>query len=433
MPARRAAGQASFSSGVGWIRASGALAEMIGGAASTWLRARRAEMGRGAVVEADRFRSVDMRTTHTAASLKLHLWAPAFTGFGGGIASFSRAIALGLKDLGHEIRLFGKVDRSAYFDGLRLSGTGQYAPISRSHTFAAKILAAATFDRPDHILSTHVNFGPVAHLAKRTLGTPYTLVAHGIDIHPGLKADTLAALRAADRIVAVSSWTRGRVLDLGGIEPDRVSVLPNTFDKSRFCVGPRPVELARRYGIQPHERVVLTVARLAADERYKGYDRILYALSKLQNECGSIRFVLVGQGEDQSRITALARRLGVDHLITFAGFISDHELADHYRLADVFAMPSTGEGFGIVFLEAMGCGAPVVAGNRDGSVDALDHGRLGCLVDPTDVTAIAGGIRSLLEKRGPEWWFDRSKLSSAVTDRFGDDAFRSKVTAVLQF
>ena len=303
--------------------------------------------------------------------------------------------------------------------------------MSRSHIFAARTLAAAARHRPDHIISTHVNFGPVAHIAKRTLGTPYTLVAHGIDIHPGIPRSTLAALRAADRIVAVSSWTRLRVLDLGGIEPEQVTVLPNTFDETRFSIGPRPGDLARKYGIRDDERVIVTVARLAGDERYKGYDRIVHALPILQKTCGPVRFILVGKGEDRPRVHALARVLGVERSVTFAGFVSDDELADHYRLADVFAMPSTGEGFGIVFLEAMGCGTPVVAGNRDGSVDALDQGRLGCLVDPNDVCAIAGGIRALLDRSGPQWWFDRRLLRSAVLERFSQAAFRANMQKAL--
>jgi glycosyltransferase involved in cell wall biosynthesis len=90
-------------------------------------------------------------------------------------------------------------------------------------------------------------------------------------------------------------------------------------------------------------------------------------------------------------------------------------------------MPSTGEGFGIVFLEALCCGTPVVSGDRDGSVDALDGGRLGRLVDPTDVNAIGQGIAALLKKQAPDWWFDRRALREAVVRRFGRTAFRNRV------
>jgi glycosyltransferase involved in cell wall biosynthesis len=81
----------------------------------------------------------------------------------------------------------------------------------------------------------------------------------------------------------------------------------------------------------------------------------------------------------------------------------------------------------------MGCGTPVVAGNRDGSVDALCQGHLGRLVDPNDVGAITNGIEAILNKCGPSWWFDRTQLSSAVSEVYGQEAFRSKIEPAFQF
>jgi len=290
--------------------------------------------------------------------------------------------------------------------------------------FAAEALFACARFRPDHVISTHLNFGPAAHWAKRVYGTPYTLIAHGIDVHEDLSAARRAALRAADRLIAVSSWTRQRLLDLGDIDVRRIDVVPNTVDEERFTLERGTQELARRYDLQPDEKVILTVARLDIGERYKGYDRIVQALPAVRAACGTVRFIIVGKGDDRGRVEALARELGMHEAVTFAGFVADEDLPAHYSLADVFAMPSTGEGFGIVFLEAMACGTPVLAGNRDGSVDALDGGRLGSLVDPTAVGAIARGLISLLKREGPEWWFERSSLRGAVVERFGRDAFR---------
>jgi glycosyltransferase involved in cell wall biosynthesis len=127
------------------------------------------------------------------------------------------------------------------------------------------------------------------------------------------------------------------------------------------------------------------------------------------------------------RADALAKVLGVERSVTLAGFIPDEELADHYRLADVFAMPSTGEGFGIVFLEAMSCGTPVVAGNRDGSVDALADGALGVLIEPESVDAIVAGIKRILKCDGPARWFDRNALHDEVIRRFGRTPFRGRL------
>jgi glycosyltransferase involved in cell wall biosynthesis len=127
----------------------------------------------------------------------------------------------------------------------------------------------------------------------------------------------------------------------------------------------------------------------------------------------------------------MARSLGVDAAVTLVGFVPDDELADHYRLADVFVMPSTGEGFGIVYVEAMACGTPVLAGDRDGSADALDGGAMGRMVDPGDVRAVAEGVISLLRKEGPPQWFDKIAVRDAVMRRFGRAAFRENLRKFL--
>jgi glycosyltransferase involved in cell wall biosynthesis len=215
------------------------------------------------------------------------------------------------------------------------------------------------------------------------------------------------------------------------MNPEKICVLPNTLDERRFTVGPRSQALLSRYRIASDEKVVLTVARLDMRERYKGYDRVVEALPAILAACGKVRLILVGNGDDAPRVEAMARRLGVDDAVTLAGFVPDDELADHYRLADVFAMPSTGEGFGIVYVEAMACGTPVLAGDRDGSADALDGGALGRMVDPGDVRAVAEGVISLLRKEGPPQWFDRTAVRDAVVRRFGRAAFRENLRKIL--
>lgn len=379
----------------------------------------------------------------------MHIWAPEIDSFGGGIGAFSRELIRGLSDLGHELQLLSSVDGPGQWGRLPLWGPGDFPRVATRPAFAAGALAYAVRQRPHHIISTHLNFGPVAQIAKRTMGIPFTLVAHGIDVNQGLSHTRRGALRVADRVLAVSDWTRQRLLRLGGIDPSRISILPNTVDEHRFSLGPRPARLLRRYNIKENERVVLSVGRLDRSDRLvdksgrtpdarpnsrapgnKGYDRVLQAFSQVLAQCGPVRYVVAGDGDDRQRLESLVIELGLDQAVTFAGFVSADELADHYRLADVFAMPSNGEGFGIVFLEAMSCGIPVLAGNVDGSVDALDGGRLGKLVDPDDVHAISEALIALLGKRGPELWFDKHRLHDAVTQRFGRLAFRETLSSL---
>lgn len=357
---------------------------------------------------------------------RVHVWAPGFRQFGGGIGAFSRELALALESLGHDVALFGKCDLPGEWNGRRIWGVGASKTAGSSARFAAGLLASCVRARPDHVITTHVNYAPVAHFAKTLTGVPFSVVAHGIDVQSHLNERKAAAMREAAGVFAVSDFARQLVLD-AGVDSSAIKLLPNTVDERRFTLAQAPVALRERYGLAPDERIVLTVGRLDSKEAYKGYDRVIEALPAILEACGPTRFILVGSGDDGPRLLSLAAKMGVEANVTLAGFIHDAELADHYRLADVFAMPSTGEGFGIVFLEAMACGTPALGGNRDGSVDALDGGKLGLLVDPLNVKEIAAGIIDLLMQKGPPLWFDKAALHDAVIGLFGRAAFRKRL------
>ena len=362
----------------------------------------------------------------------IHLWAPAFRPFGGGISAFSRELATALSGLGHRLSLFGRDDRSQDWGAARLRGAGAQPAWARKLAFALQVLGLAWRERPAAIISTHVNFAPVALLAKWLFGTRYVVVAHGIDVHPGLAPLRALALRRADAVWAVSRWTRERVLQLG-VESARICVIGNTVDDTRFGTdaGEGEASIRAALGLAPADRVLLTVARLDAAEQYKGCDTVLRALPALMRQVAGVRYLIVGTGSDQPRIERLAAELGVGDSVHFCGFVGDGELARHYRQADVFVMPSKGEGFGIVFLEAMACGTPVVGGDRDGSRDALADGALGRLVDPDDASALAPVLAEILRGEGPSAWFEPARLRAACLAEHGRPAFSSRIRDAL--
>lgn len=145
---------------------------------------------------------------------------------------------------------------------------------------------------------------------------------------------------------------------------------------------------------------------------------------------GRFATLLIGDGDDRPRIEAMVQNMRLEKAVIFAGFVPDEEMVDHFRLGDAFAMPSTGEGFGITFLEALACGTPVLAGNADGSVDAVAGGRFGYLVDPIDVPSIRQGLIDLLRREGPSWWFNPEALHEAVSLQFGQEAFRQRLQQI---
>lgn len=279
----------------------------------------------------------------------------------------------------------------------------------RKMRFAAAVARSALARRPRVVLAGHAHLGPLAHPIASLRGADVWTTTHGIEVwrpSPSLTRGEIAraghrlddALLARSALVTtVSHYTRSRLLAWCPIDPARVQVLPNTIDSSHYRPGPRPSELAASLGVGD-AKVLLTVARLHPGDDYKGQDRILPLLPELERRVGPVRYVIAGSGDDRARLERIAREFGVADRVRFAGRVSDDDLPAYYRLADAFVMPSTGEGFGIVFLEAMACGCPVIAGNRDGSVDALAHGELGRLVDPFDPGAILGALETTLRE-----------------------------------
>jgi glycosyltransferase involved in cell wall biosynthesis len=130
--------------------------------------------------------------------------------------------------------------------------------------------------------------------------------------------------------------------------------------------------------------------------------------------------VIVGDGDDKPRLESMACERGVRHRVIFVGSVNENgngdepfALIDWYRTADVFVMPSTGEGFGIVFLEALACGLPVVAGNEDGSRDALLDGALGTIIDPMEKNQLIDAVLTAIDTT-----VNRDSLQIFSKDRF---------------
>jgi len=145
----------------------------------------------------------------------------------------------------------------------------------------------------------------------------------------------------------------------------------------------------------------MTLGRLADRERYKGFDEVLDVLPLLVREIPDIKYLIVGDGDDRPRLETKVGLLGLTEHVVFAGKAPESEKVAHYSLADVYVMPSSGEGFGIVLLEATACGVPVIGSIVDGSREALLNGALGQLVDPKNFDGLARTILCVLKSNMP--------------------------------
>ena len=157
-------------------------------------------------------------------------------------------------------------------------------------------------------------------------------------------------------------------------------------------------EWRKKYGIEEEEILLMTLSRLSAKEKNKNYDKVLSAIKKLQPEFPKLKYLFVGKydAEEKKRLDILIHSLGLKEAVIFTGFVADTELAFYYNMADIYIMPSEKEGFGISFIEAMYYNKPVIAGNRDGTTDALLNGRLGVLIDPRSEEEIIAAIKKVI-------------------------------------
>ncbi len=276
---------------------------------------------------------------------------------------------------------------------------------------------------PDLIFCGHINLIPAAVLVKRLTGAAIVLAIHGIDAWQTPNASAAKDIvRHVDLVLSVSRVTRDRFQTWCPLPSDRILVFPNTICLENYGEGPPDLGLAERLGIAG-KTVLLTLGRMSAAERYKGFDEVIEAISDLAVSIPDICYVAAGDGDDRPRLEAKARELNVAERVVFTGRVPENEKAHLLRLANLFVLAGSGEGFGIVLLEALACGTPVVGSTLDGTRDALRDGEFGELADPRDPAELRAAILAGLKRprRVPEG-----------LRYFGFDAFAGRLSDALQ-
>jgi len=352
----------------------------------------------------------------------------------GGIKAFNNFLVKALLDLGHSLKIVAMNDTKNFSNDLH---SNLFTPIGR-YGFLKKIifivnaLRQVVFFRPELIICGHINFSPLCIVINRLFKIPYFTITHGIEVW-SLKRLKLKGLAKSSKILSVSNFTKQKILQqLPNYSEKDIFILPNTFDSERFKPVPKPEYLMKRWNIKNGDKVILTVARLAKSEQYKGYDRVITALNDISNVIPNLKYIIVGSGDDAERIKELIRKHHLEGKVILTGFITDEEIVAYYNLCDVFVMPSKGEGFGIVFLEALACGKPVIAGNKSGSVDAVLKGDVGILVDPDNLTQIKEAIVNVLSGNCDPRLLDKEYLRNRVCSEFGFDKYKERLGTILR-
>lgn len=260
------------------------------------------------------------------------------------------------------------------------------------------VLAAMACARkkPRLVLAAHPNLAVPAMWMKRLSAQSKVIVfAHGVDVWEPLAARRHSALLAADLIMAPSSYTVQKLIEVQSVAPHKIRKLPWPLNSDILNMAASRADLPLPKNF-PSAPVILTVGRWAASERYKGADELIRAVAQLRAKFPRLNLLAVGGGDDLPRLKKIASDLNVSSVVHFLEGISRQELAACYAHADIFALPSTGEGFGFVFLEAMAFGKPIVGAQAGGATDLIEDGVNGLLVPPHDPEKLAQALERLL-------------------------------------
>lgn len=286
----------------------------------------------------------------------------------------------------------------------------------------------------DVVVLSHINLLSIGYLIKRFRPkTKVYLIAHGIEIWRKLPEAKLKALRRLDKIIAVSQFTAEKIKKEHKISEDKIMVLNNCLDP--FYYFPKdfskPKPLLKRYNLAEDQTIIISLSRLSSSEKYKGYDNVIKIMPHLVKKNPKIMFLLAGKAdeEEQLRLENLIAEYKIVNHVKLIGFVDEAEVTDHFLLSDIFVMPSKKEGFGIVFIEAMASGLRVVAGNKDGSVDALDNGKLGKLVDPDNLNEVENALSDLLDS--PIDNLQKIELQKNVFQVFNYEKYRDRIKDII--
>jgi glycogen(starch) synthase len=215
------------------------------------------------------------------------------------------------------------------------------------------------------------------------------------------------AMYEADRVIVCSQSMKNEICGHFNLPLDKVDVIPNAIDATKYQTSVDRGSVRQRYGVGYGEKLILCVGRLVPQ---KGIEYFIRAIPHIAKRYPEAKFIIVGEGWSRDILEAEARASGQNRKIQFTGFASDQEVINLMSSADVLVVPSVYEPFGIVALEGMATGVPVVASQVGGLSEVIEHDRTGLFVFPRSPESIAWGIdRVLSDPNHAKWLTENAK------------------------
>ncbi|HUN21919.1 MAG TPA: glycosyltransferase family 4 protein [Anaerolineales bacterium] len=319
---------------------------------------------------------------------KIVIYAPNYDSFGG-IARYTRTLTRALNELDYFVDVISLHDTLFQnYPNLRVIPCQ-----SNRLTMLYWGIRHSITQQPAFIWATHPNFASFLLLSRVFSMRSKTLATiHGIDAWHTLSPIRAWALSNLHHIFSDSAYTFHEFIKQNPQIKAPTSVLPLCLDKN----------LANNNSSRLNENRTrikfLSVSRLSKSENYKGHRSVLNALSVLKDKYPNIAYQIVGDGDQRHELEIYARTLELDAHVQFLGNVSDTTLAEIYQQSDIFILPSTGEGFGLVFLEAMFYQLPIIAANSTATPEVVVNGETGFLVNPSNLQEIINSCEILIEQ-----------------------------------
>ena len=340
----------------------------------------------------------------------------------GGIARHCEGLAKALAHQGHEVHVF-TLDFPGAPDYEELEGVRVYRTRSEVghpnfitwvllfNHFIEKRMATASQQVKFDVLHVHDWLtAPAAIAFKHFAKKPLVFTAHstehgrsGLHTPDSFTIDGLEwwSTYEADKIVVASGSMKGEVCSHFHVSDNKVEIIPNGIDSSRYEEPVDKGTIRARYGVQLHQKLILCIGRLVPQ---KGIEYLINAVPLVASRRTEARFIIAGDGWYRDHLELVANNTGQRWRIAFTGFISDRDAIALTKSADVLVVPSVYEPFGIVALEGMAAGVPVVASQVGGLTDVIEHDHTGVLTYPRNPESIAWGIDHILSNPDHADW-----------------------------
>ena len=350
--------------------------------------------------------------------------------FTGGIEKACRTLISALKTIPEvQLQVWSMYDNTAQADSKYITSPA-FKGFSNKKLLFTKTIFSQAF-KFDTVILSHINlllFGLIIKwISPRT---KIILWAHGIEVWRAIPNWKKNFIQRSCTVWSVSQFTKNELIRRHEINESQIQVINNALDTFFTVDKPllKPDYLLERYGIEKEQKVFFTLTRLSRTEHQKNYDTIISSIGQLKDKYLDIVYLIGGKADtsEHERLSQLIVAKGLADYVKLTGFVPDTELEDHYLLADHFVLPSQKEGFGIVFIEAAANGCNVLAGNQDGSVDALRNGELGILVNPNDPKEIYTGLERMIL-----YPIDKTKQRELALKHFSFEKYEKQVEDLL--